>query len=96
MTNILDKEKETLILETILNNANCLLTYNNREYIVLIKKQKNKDYCTLFLTDCSDHFWIEKLDITYCEKLKAEMNVKTRTEAFAKHIVEAFSNQPKL
>lgn len=54
------------ILDDILNNTNCTFSYNSRDYIVLIKKQKSKDYCTLFLTDCSDKFWIEKIDINYC------------------------------
>lgn len=54
-----ETSKEDLsILDDILDNSNCMLTHNHRDYLLLIKKQKNKDYCTLFLTDCSDHFWI--------------------------------------
>lgn len=51
-------KQDLSILDDILDNSNCILNHNNRDYLVLIKKQKNKDYCTLFLTDCSDHFWI--------------------------------------
>lgn len=58
LADINDKEKQSQILDSILNNANCTLSYNNRDYIVLIKKQRNKNYCTLYLTDCSDNFWI--------------------------------------
>lgn len=72
-------DKQEDILQNILDNTNCSITHNGRDYLVLIKKQKNKDYCTLFLTDCSDKFWIEKMDIEYCEQLKEEMNVKTKT-----------------
>ena len=75
------------ILEEVLNNTTARLKFNSSDYIILIKKQEGKQFCTFFLTDCSDNIWIEKIDIDYCEKLKTEMNVKTSINTFAWHFV---------
>lgn len=89
-------ESEDKILEEILNNTTAKLTFTHNVYLVLLKKQKGKDFCTFFLTDCSHNIWIEKIDLPYCQKLKEEMKVKTSTETFAKHFVEALKGSSTL
>jgi hypothetical protein len=36
----------------ILNNTNKRYIIGKQEYLLLLKKQKDKDYCTLYITDC--------------------------------------------
>lgn len=53
--------------------------HENKDYIILIKKQKFKEYCTFYVSDCCDNIWLEKIDMEYCEQLKSDMKVKCST-----------------
>ena len=46
------------ILGNIFDNITTVFEFNATNYYLLIKKQESKNYCTLFLTDCTDNFWI--------------------------------------
>lgn len=46
----------------ILNDSNKRYVIGKHEYLLLLKKQKDKDYCTLYVTDCESKFWIKKVD----------------------------------
>ena len=49
---------------------------------MLIKKQKDRKYLTLYLSDCGKSFWIEKIDVAYCYKLKTQLDVTGNFDIF--------------
>ena len=46
------------ILEETLNNTTSKVKYESQDFIILIKKQEGKSFCTFFLVDCCDNIWI--------------------------------------
>ncbi len=64
------------ILE-IIDNTNRKYTMGRNDYLLLIKKQKDKDYCTLYVTDCDTNIWIKKIDQIFFEELKDQMSINT-------------------
>jgi hypothetical protein len=92
----LPKATEAQMWESVLDNVSCALSHDGRDFLLLIKRQRAKEYCTLFLTDCCDRFWVEKLDAAYCAQLKADVGLKTSTDIFARHFAEALRSGPTI
>lgn len=47
-----------------------------------MKKQKDKEYCTLYITDCESKFWVKKVDRNFLEELKEGMSINTNLSVF--------------
>lgn len=51
-----------------LDGVNRLLALNKYDYVLLMKRIKDKPYFTLYVTDSLDDFWIERYDVEYFQK----------------------------
>jgi len=51
----------------LIDNANKKYAVGRQDFILLIKKQNDKGYCTLYVTDCESKFWIKKIDKVFLE-----------------------------
>lgn len=61
-----------------------------------MKRQKDKDYCTLYITDCESKFWIKKIDSDFLQSLKQSMSINTELHLFTKHFANNIKENSKL
>lgn len=50
---------------SVLDGINRIITLNKYDYLLLMKRAKDKPYFTLYVTDSLDDYWIEKFDMEY-------------------------------
>jgi hypothetical protein len=62
----------------------------------LIKKQKEKDFCSLYITDCDSRIWIQKLDLAFFASLKEKMSINIEMISFCTHFIKNVKNSSKL
>ena len=67
---------EDLIVDA-LDNTSKLITHEKNDYILLIKKKSDRNVCTLFLTDCGEYFWLERIDQDFVQYLKEELKINS-------------------
>lgn len=66
------------------------------DYLLLIKKQKDKDYASLYITDCDSTFWIKKIDKEFFDELKTKMSINTELKVFCDHFIKNLKEKSKL
>ncbi|CAM5999494.1 unnamed protein product [Sphagnum balticum] len=59
-----------------LDGINRILSFNKYEYVLLMKRIKDKPYFTLYVTDSLEDFWIERYDTEYFDKTAQAMNLQ--------------------
>jgi hypothetical protein len=79
-----------------LDGVNRVMTLNKYDYIMLMKRSKDKPYFTLYVTDSLDDFWVERYDMDYFEKTAEAMNLQGNFETLLKYIADALKNSSEL
>lgn len=79
-----------------MDNTNKRFVVGRSDLILLIKKQKDKEYCTLYIADCESKFWLKKIDVGFLEELKERMSINTDLLVFSRHFVKNLKEKSKL
>jgi hypothetical protein len=80
----------------LIDSTNRRYLIGKQELLLLIKKQKDKEYCTLYIADCESKFWIKKIDKGFLEDLKEKMSINTDLSVFCMHLVKNLKDKSKL
>lgn len=80
----------------MVNNVNRRFLLGRQEYLLLVKKQKDKDYCTLYLTDCESKFWIKKIDRSFLEALRVSLSIDNGLKVFSQHFANHLKENSRL
>lgn len=83
-------------LGDIVNNTDRSYLVGKQDYILLLKKQKDKNYSTLYVTDCEANFWIRKVDSEFFEELRASLNVNSDLGTFSRHFITSLGQKSRL
>ncbi len=67
--------QEDAILDIIDNLTRHYLTENGEHYYLLMKKQKDKKYATLYITDHYNQFWIKQVTEEYLLEVRNSLNL---------------------
>lgn len=78
---------ETDALLKVINNVTRHYQLPPNDYILLIKRQPQKDYCTLFLTNCQSNFWFKKVNRPLLTQLRDTLRINSELPAFTRHLV---------
>ena len=79
-----------------LDGVNRIISFNKYDYVLLMKRIKDKPYFTLYVTDSLEDYWIERYDIEYFEKTALVMNLQGSLDTLLKYIAEALKNSSSL
>jgi hypothetical protein len=73
-----------------LDNVNRKILAGKHEYLLLFKRQRNKNYLTLYVTDFDENFWVQKIDRPFLEKLRDGLSINTELLLFCSHLAKSF------
>lgn len=82
-------EANTASMLEELDGLNRIYTVSKYDYIMLMKRVRDKPYFTLYITDALDNYWIERYELEYFEKTAEKMNMQGDLKTLVKYISEA-------
>lgn len=83
-------------LGEIVDNTDKKYVIGKQEYLLLIKKQKEKPYSTLYITDCESNFWLKKIDQLFFKEIKDELSINSCLKKFSEHFIKGLKSKSKI